>query len=249
MAFQNSLVARPSFMNAKADIGVETMSKADVFNRTLLCVGITTLSALISAFLSDSGILPPATLGIVTIISVVLTIAAGIYNAFKMTAPRPWVILTYCAAEGFLLGVISIAYNTLYDGVVLQAVLATAAVVWACSLGSKYLATSTKSVISRFIMIALPAYCIFALINAVLVWFHVLPGFGVYSMGPLGILISLGAILLGSFMLVRDFDNIDEMVGVAPREFSWSISYSILLDIVWLYIEILRLLAILNEKK
>lgn len=246
--FQNSLIAEQNFRNASTADSEMVLTKSDVFNKTMLCIAITSVCAIIGAYVIYNGLIPSNMIMGLTMASVFATIGLGIANAFKMCNPSRGLILSYCAIEGFLLGMVSIAYSYLYNGIVIQAVLGTAAITWVASILSKRLSSKSLGSIQKFIMIALPAYMVFALINFVLSMLGVFPGYGVYSMGPLGFLVSLFAIVLGAVMLVRDFANVSLMVGRAPSNFAWSLAYAIILDIIWIYLEILRLLAIFSRR-
>jgi uncharacterized YccA/Bax inhibitor family protein len=175
----------------------------------------------------------------------------GLVNAFKRD-PSPPLILAYAVAEGLFLGGISKFYNTFWDGVVIQAVAATLAV-FAMVLvlfSSGKIRASGK--LARMAMIAMGGYFIFGLINLALVWTGVLPAWGAYSATiggiPIGLAISLFAILLAAYSFVMDFDAIQTAVRTgAPRRFAWSAAFGLTVTLVWLYLEILRLLAILRS--
>jgi uncharacterized YccA/Bax inhibitor family protein len=73
-------------------------------------------------------------------------------------------------------------------------------------------------------------------------------GWGFFGVGGIGILLCMAGVALASFSLVLDFDAIEEGVklGVPERE-SWRAAFGLTVTLVWLYLEILRLLAILNS--
>jgi uncharacterized YccA/Bax inhibitor family protein len=95
---------------------------------------------------------------------------------------------------------------------------------------------------------AVMGYVIFALIN--LVYVLVVPSstFGIGGTSAIGIGISLFAIGLASAMLAVDFDSIDRAIAAgAPEKYSWLLAHGLIVTLVWLYLEILRLLGRLRN--
>jgi len=108
----------------------------------------------------------------------------------------------------------------------------------------------------KFFMIAMLGYLVFSLVNLALMMFGVLDnqwgarGMDISIMGisiPLGVLIGLVAIGLAAFSLIMDFTSIEEGVraGVDAR-YSWTAAFGLTVTLIWLYVEILRVLAILR---
>lgn len=172
----------------------------------------------------------------------------GLVNAFKRN-PSPALIVAYTVFQGVFLGGISRFYETLANGAVLQAVLATVAT-FAVSL---WLFKSGKVRVTpkftRWLLIAMTGYLVFALINMVLVWTGVLGGFGMRSAGggAIGIIVGLIAVGLAAASLIVDFDSIQRGVqqGV-PAKMAWAAAFGLLVTLIWLYLEFLRLLAIFS---
>ena len=169
---------------------------------------------------------------------------------------RPALIFAYAAFEGLFVGGISAYFEMLWPGIVIQAALATFAVVGvvlALFASGKVRATKRAN---KIFMVAILGYLVFGLLNLVLMWTGVTQGtFGLYSqpltiMGidiPLGLIIGVFVVLLASYSLVQDFDLIQRGVrNGAPREFGWLGGFGIMVTVVWLYIEILRIIAIVR---
>ncbi|WP_251445883.1 Bax inhibitor-1/YccA family protein [Microbacterium sp. USTB-Y] len=165
---------------------------------------------------------------------------------------RPALIFAYAAFEGLFIGGISAFFEVLWPGIVLQATLATAAVV-AVTLAlfaSGKVRASAK--MTKIVMIAMLGYLLFSLLNVVLMVFHVLPAnqmFGLYSAKvagiPLGLIIGVLVVFLAAYSLVMDFDQIQQGVrNGAPRQYGWLGGFGIMVTVVWLYVEILRMIAI-----
>ncbi|MBS1896539.1 Bax inhibitor-1/YccA family protein [Microbacterium sp. MMO-10] len=165
---------------------------------------------------------------------------------------RPALIFAYAAFEGLFIGGISAFFEVLWPGIVLQATLATAAVV-AVTLAlfaSGKVRASAK--MTKIVMIAMLGYLLFSLLNVVLMVFNVLPAnqmFGLYSAKvagiPLGLIIGVLVVFLAAYSLVMDFDQIQQGVrNGAPRQYGWLGGFGIMVTVVWLYVEILRMIAI-----
>ncbi|GAA4720212.1 Bax inhibitor-1/YccA family protein [Isoptericola chiayiensis] len=180
------------------------------------------------------------------IFGMIAGLVLGLVNAFKKN-PSPVLITLYTIAQGVFLGGISAFYETQFNGIVGQAVLLTLCV-FAAALG---LYSSGKVRVTpkftRFLLIGMVGYLLFSLVNVVLVWTGVLEGWGMRG-GTLGIVIGLFAVVLAAMSLIMDFDFIKRGVeqGV-PAKFAWSAAFGLIVTLVWLYLEILRLLAIMQS--
>jgi len=99
----------------------------------------------------------------------------------------------------------------------------------------------------RIMGFALMGYFALAVVSLISAFFGVGGGFGLYGAGPLGILLCLAGVGLAAVTLALDFDSIDRMVTAgAPAKTAWLLGHGLIVTLVWLYIEILRLLAILR---
>ena len=167
---------------------------------------------------------------------------------------RPALIFAYAAAEGLFVGGISAYFEFLWPGIVIQATIATLAVVGVtlALFASGKVRASKRA--TKVFMIAMIGYLVFGLINLGLMLFNVpMAGgpFGLYSQEvfgiPLGLIIGVLVVIMAAYSLVLDFDSIQQGVrNGAPRQFGWLGGFGIMVTVVWLYIEILRILAILR---
>src|SRR6478735_7161884 len=165
---------------------------------------------------------------------------------------RPALIFGYAAFEGLFVGAISAYFEFLWPGIVIQATLATLAVVGVtlALFASGKVRASKRA--TKVFMIAMIGYLVFSLINIGLMLFNVpIAGgaFGLLSekfMGiPLGVIIGVLVVIMAAYSLVLDFDSIQQGVrNGAPRQFGWLGAFGIMVTVVWLYLEILRILAI-----
>jgi len=170
---------------------------------------------------------------------------------------RPALIFGYAAFEGLFVGGISAYFEFLWPGIVVQATVATVAVVGVTlALFASGKVRATKRATKVF-MIAMVGYLVFALINVVMMMFGAFSGpdsagpFGIYSVKvfgiPLGLIIGVLVVIMAAYSLVLDFDSIQQGVrNGAPRQYGWVGGFGIMVTVVWLYIEILRILAILR---
>jgi uncharacterized YccA/Bax inhibitor family protein len=177
---------------------------------------------------------------------VFLTLGLGIYAA---VAVRQAAILgpLYALSEGALLGIAAHFYNLEYDGIVLQAIVATVAVFAATlvlySLGLFKVGRRTAAVV----IVGLTAVFLIWL----LAWFLSLFGINfrfLYAPTPFGILLSLAIVVLGVLNLPLNFEFINQAAAAgSPRFMEWYGAYGLLLALIWMYISILRLLVILRR--
>lgn len=215
------------------------MTYNDVIAKTGLLFGLFLLAAVPTFFY-----LPPGLIGITWIAGIVVTLGLGLVIALSKTV-RPPLIMVYAVAEGVFVGAISQAFAGLYSGIVPQAILGTLAAFTAMLIAYSTGLVRVGSRFRKIMMFALIGYGLVGLVNLGLVIFG---GFSLYfNTGPLGIMLSLLGVTLASLTLALDFDFIEQ--GVAnriPERYSWLAAHGLLVTLVWLYLEILRLLAILR---
>ncbi|MFE5410091.1 Bax inhibitor-1/YccA family protein [Microbacterium sp. NPDC056569] len=167
---------------------------------------------------------------------------------------RPALIFGYAAFEGLFVGGISAFFEVQWEGIVLQATLATLSVVGVtlALFASGKIRASKKA--TKVFLIAMVGYLVFSLINIGLMLFNApIAGgaFGLLSqqfMGiPLGLIIGVLVVIMAAYSLVLDFDSIQQGVrNGAPRAYGWLGGFGIMVTVVWLYIEILRMIAIVR---
>jgi uncharacterized YccA/Bax inhibitor family protein len=175
-----------------------------------------------------------------------LTLGLGIYGAVAIRA-APFVGPLYALCEGTLLGIISAYYNLEYDGVVAQAVVATIAVFAATlvlySLG-KFRVSGRAA---RFVIVGLMAIFLIWLAAFVLSLFGVNFRF-LYAPTPLGILFSLLIVVIGVLNLPMNYEFIEVAAAQgSPKFMEWYGAYGLMLALIWMYLAILRLLALLRR--
>jgi uncharacterized YccA/Bax inhibitor family protein len=175
----------------------------------------------------------------------ILALVLGLVISFKQVT-NPVAILAYAALEGVFLGGISKLFDAAYNGIVVQAIVGTlgvAAVMLFLYSSGKIRVTPqfTKMVIG-----ATAGYMVLLLVNLVASFFTS-GGLGLFNGGLLSIGIAAFAIGLASMNLVLDFDFIQKGAQQGlPEKYGWLAAFGLVVTLVWLYIEILRLLSYLR---
>ncbi len=160
----------------------------------------------------------------------------------------PFTAPAYAAIEGLVLGAISALYEARYEGIVLQAVMLTGAV-FAIMLGlySKRI-IKVDDRLRRGIVAATGAVMVVYVISFVMRLFGAQIPF-IHDASPIGILFSLVVVGIASANLLLDFDLIEKGVANgAPKWMEWYAAFGLLVTLVWLYLELLRLLSKLRSR-
>lgn len=187
--------------------------------------------------------------GLVLIVGVIGGLVLGLVNSFKKV-PSPALIVAYAVLEGLAVGSISVIYNTMWDGIVTQAVIGTLGVIGVTMflfLSGKFRSSARMT---KIVTVAMIGYVVYQVVNMILMATGAVSGtFGLSSatiMGiPLGIAIGLIVVFLAAYSLVLDFESIK--LGAErgiPAVYAWQGAFGVLVTVVWLYLEILRMLAI-----
>ncbi|MGW7359364.1 Bax inhibitor-1/YccA family protein [Streptomyces sp. NPDC054802] len=227
---------------APAPVRTDAMTMDDVVTRTGMTLGTVVLGAVLAwALLPVS----PTSYGI-AIGSALVAFVLAIVQSFKRT-PSPALILTYAAFEGIFLGVISEMFNSRWDGAPFQAVVGTMAVTGAMLFVYKQRWIRVTARYARIGMTIALAFIAVLAVNLLLVVFGVAEDGGLRSFGPLGAIVSILAILIGCFFLTLNFKEVEDGIAYgAPRQESWLAAFGLTVTLVWIYLEMLRLVAIFS---
>lgn len=214
------------------------MTLDDVVMRTSMTLGTVVALAVVGWFVPVLAI-PGAIVGLVL----------GLVNAFKRE-PSPALILSYAAAQGLFLGGLSmIMEQTAYSGIVLQAVLGTVGVFVVVLVLTKVGVLRTSPALTKIVLVAMLGYLVFGLVNlglSVFAGFNMRSDVEIFGL-PLGVVIGGIAILLASYSLVMDFENIRDGIGRVASKYAWSAAFGLTVTLIWLYVEILRILSLLSN--
>ena len=164
-------------------------------------------------------------------------------KASPVTAP------IYAVCQGLLLGGISSLFENRFPGIVMQAVLLTFG-----TLGALLLAYTSRLIrvtenLKLGIVAATGGIALFYLVSMILGFFGVqIPM--IYGSGPVGIIFSAVIVVVAALNLVLDFDFIEQGAEQgAPKYMEWYAAFGLIVTLVWLYMEILRLLSKLQSRK
>jgi uncharacterized YccA/Bax inhibitor family protein len=170
----------------------------------------------------------------------------SIVISFKPTT-APMLAPVFALAEGLALGGISAYFEAGYPGIVGQAVLGTCGVFVAMLVLYRTGVIRVTSMFRRVITTAMFGIFITYLASFVLSLFHVGIPF-IFDSGPIGIGFSLVVIFVASMMLAVDFDMIERGAAQgAPKFMEWYGAFALMVTLIWIYMELLRLLAKLRD--
>jgi len=167
----------------------------------------------------------------------------GLWASFSKKV-RPGVMMAYALAQGVFIGGLSGIFEAMYPGIVQTAVIGTFATAGAMFAAYRFGWVKVDARFTRLLTFALMGYFVFAMVN---LGFALFAGMSVYT-SPFGWLIALVGVGLAAFTLNLDFETI--RVGIAqgwPEDMEWRAAFGLTASLIWLYVEILRLLAIFNQ--
>jgi uncharacterized YccA/Bax inhibitor family protein len=170
-------------------------------------------------------------------------LVVAIVTVFKKT----WAPVTaplYALLEGLALGGISAFFEKMYPGVAVQAVGLTFGVLFVMLLAYKSGIVKATQGFKIGVIAATGGIAVFYLVEIALRFFFHIQVPAINSSGPWGIAFSLFVVVIAALNLVLDFDMIETGVrGGAPKYMEWYGAFGLMITLIWLYLEILRLLA------
>lgn len=237
----NPMVRNPIVQETTLDSAPMTASGA--VNKTILLIGIVVLSAIFGWYLCTKGYTDRIySLMIASSIGgfILALIAFFKPNTSHVTAPA------YALCEGILVGLVSYAYNSLYDGIIVNALCITFLALLSMLFLYKTKVIQATPTFRKVIITATFAIAIFYLVGFIAAMFgHPMT---IFNGGIYGIVISSVICLIAAFNFILDFDFIEKGDGRLPSYFEWYSGLSLLVTVIWLYFEVLRLLAQLNRR-
>lgn len=176
--------------------------------------------------------------------------ALSMVNSFKRVV-SPALVLAFCALEGVALGAFSKLIDAMYStsttgNLVIQAVIGTFAAFAGTLAAYKVFDIKVGSKFRMFVMAAVFGMIGLSLMELVLGLFG--DSFGLFGFGGLGMVTAIIGLVLGVFMLILDFDFVEQGVrNQIPERESWRAAFAMTVSLVWIYTNLLRLLAIFNS--
>lgn len=227
---------------AATAVQTDRMTVEDTLGKSVIAFGILLVGAAIGWFIPALAI-PAAIVGFVL----------ALVNIFKKSPSAP-LVLSYAAVQGVFVGGISGIFEAMLPGIVSQALIGTVVVfgVTLALFASGKVRASKRA--TKVFMIAMIGYALFSLINLGLMMFGVsddpyglrtgIEFFGI----PLGLILGVLVVIMAAYSLVLDFDFIKQGAqNGLPRKFGWTGVFGVMMTVIWLYLEILRMLAIARD--
>jgi len=209
-----------------------------VVQKTGITLGLLVLSAALTWWMLPAGGYPLA-LG-----AALVGMGVGFVVSFKRVV-NPGLVIAYAIIEGVFLGAVSRGLEAAFPGIVANAVIGTVVAFAGTLAAYKFFNISVSPKFRKFVLIASFSFVGLVLVDFVLGLFG-LP-FGWNEFGAVGFIASVVGLVLGVLMLVLDFDYVERGVAARlPERESWRAAFGLTVTIVWLYIELLRILAILR---
>jgi uncharacterized YccA/Bax inhibitor family protein len=163
-------------------------------------------------------------------------------NYLAVTTP------VYAMLEGLFLGGISAVFNQMYPGIVFQAALGTILTIFGMFILYNTRIIKVDDNFMKAIFIATFAIAGIYIVQWILSIFHLtIPG--IFTNSPIGIAFSVVVVCIAAFNLLIDFNFIETYSGRAPKYMEWYGGFALMVTIVWLYLEILKLLAKISSRR
>lgn len=236
----NPLMGEEAFNKIGVSENGEVMTMEGTINKSIILVSIVMLSAF--------GVWKYAELFLPYLIPIVLVafIMAMVIIFVKKSAPYlSWV---YAILEGIALGVISVTFEAAYPGIVIQAVALTFGVFAMMLALYKAKILQATPAFKKWVIIAtggIALVYIASLLWNLTGWYSV-PY--LHDAGPIWIGISVFIVWIAALNLIMDFDNIEQWAKAKlPKYMEWYVSFGLLITLIWLYLEILKLLSKLRR--
>ena len=223
-----------------------TLTIDDVVTKTGITLGVLSVAAVISYFLVGANVALAMPL---TLIGSLGGLALVLIASFGRKQDNPAIVLSYAALEGLFLGAISWLFgNAMVQGIsagalITQAILGTIGVFFGMLVVYKTGAIRVTPRFTRMLVASMVGVLVLMLGSFVIGLFTHNPG-PLRDGGPLSIIFSLVVIGIAAFSFLLDFDSADQMIRAgAPEKAAWGIALGLTVTLVWLYLEILRLLS------
>ncbi len=228
------------------------MTIDSVVQTTAITLGITILAAAVTWFLTPDIDSNEA----IGVLSMALILGSGaafvlsLVNSFKRVI-SPGLVIAFAVAEGVALGALSKFYDAMFPsdefgGIVVQAIVGTFAAFAGTLAAYKFFDIKVGNKFRTFVIAAMFGMIALSLMEVVLSLFS--SQLGLFGFGTMGLLFAVAGLVLGVFMLILDFDFVERGVAAGlPERESWRASFGLLVSLVWIYTNLLRILAILQS--
>jgi uncharacterized YccA/Bax inhibitor family protein len=241
---------QPQTGYAEAPAGTgERMTIDSVVQKTGIALAIVFVTAAITWFMTPPITGDPETMGPLLGAMTIGSLAAfglSMVNSFKRVI-SPALVVAFCVAEGVALGALSKFFDGYFgDGIVTQAVIGTFAAFGGTLAAYKFFDIKVGQKFRTFVIAAVFGMVGLSVLELVLSMFS--SELGLFGFGGIGLVFSIVGLVLGIFMLILDFDFVEQGVaaGIDERE-SWRAAFAMTVSLVWIYTNLLRILAIFSQ--
>lgn len=213
------------------------MTIEDVLTKTAVTIGVLAATAVLAFML-----VPPALLLPVMVVGAIGSFVPVLFVSFRRKV-NPAFVLAYAAIEGLFIGSISKMYESLWNGIVPAALMSTVVAAVATLAVYKVFRIRVTSKFRKMVIIGTLSYAALLLVNLVMSLFGVNFLFG---HGNMALLLGISALGIGLAVvnLILDFDYVEQGIAMgADASESWRAAFGLTVTLVWLYIEMLRLLS------
>ena len=237
----NPTLGKNAFANEPAATNGEVMTMKGAINKTIILFGILLVSAILSCRLTLSGefglnssMLIASSIGAF----IIAIVTSFVKKASPITAP------IYAALEGFVLGSISSLFEIAYGGIVFQAITLTLLVFGLMLFLYKTGILKASNKFVKGVVIATSAIAIFYFISIIVSLFTPAINNFLWANPIIGIIVSVIIVAVAALNLILDFSSIESYANSgSPKYMEWYAGFGLMVTLVWLYIEILRLLS------
>lgn len=188
-----------------------------------------------------------STLYTISLVGALGGFALAMVNSFKKIV-SPGLVMAYAVLEGVFVGAMSKVFQASFgDGVVTGAVLGTIAAFGGTLAAYKFFNISVTDKFRKWVTAAMFGFVAVALLDFVLHFFGA--DFGFNGFGTMGLISSVIGVGLGVLMLILDFDFVERGIAAGlPERDSWRAAFGLTVTLVWIYIELLRIFAIVSGR-
>ncbi len=234
----NPVLNDKTFSNT--NFSTEVMTKSGVINRSIILWVVLAIGAYI-------GWTNPTTMAPLALPAILVAFVLALVISFKKNL-APILSPIYAFLEGLCMGIITLVFEKDYPGIAVNAVFLTISVLFCMLAAFKAGIIKPTNKFYAIVGVSTLAICLLYIVDMVIMLFG---GAGfpfISSSGPIGIIFSVFVVLIASLNLIIDFDFIQKGVAIgAPKYMEWYGAFALMVTIVWLYLEILRLLSKLRR--
>lgn len=226
---------------AAEDAGLATMTLNGAINKTGILILLVIASSAISWSFADDPMMAMVSMG-----SVFVTLILSFVIIFKRHL-SPTLAPIYAICEGLTLGFISQMTNRAYPGIVFNSIVGSFSILFAMLAIYRFRIIQATETFRKFLLSSMIAILVVGFVNVMFSLFgHPI---SMLNNGPLAIGISVFSVGIASLCFINNFDMIEKATQArAPKYMEWYAGFSVLLTLIWLYLEILRLFGRLQKR-